>query len=58
MEPATSSVGKYTLNPGYQLCYTLGLRRFLDLFDRYGRDNLQDFVQTVLNQGEILFADL
>jgi len=58
MEQAMSSVRKYTLNPGYQLCYTLGLRRFLDLFDRYGRDNLPNFVQTVLGQGEIHFTDL
>jgi len=58
MEQAMSSVRKYTLNPGYQLCYTLGLRRFLDLFDRYGHDNLQNFVQTVLGQGEIHFTDL
>jgi len=57
-EQAMSSVRKYTLNPGYQLCYTLGLRRFLDLFERYGRDNLQNFVQTVLAQGEIHFTDL
>lgn len=58
MEQAMSSVRKYTLNPGYQLCYTLGLRRFLDLFHRYGDENLQNFVPTVLGQGEIDFADL
>jgi len=57
-EQAISSARKYPLNPGYQLCYTLGLRRFLDLFDRYGGDNLQPFVQKVLDQGEILFTDL
>ena len=58
MERAMFSARKYTLNPGYQLCYTLGLRRFLDLFDRYGGDNLPKFVRMVLNQGEINFADL
>jgi len=58
MEQALSSVRKYTLNPGYQLCYTLGLRRFLDLFARYSGDNLPNFVKTVLNQGEIDFTDL
>jgi len=57
-ERAISLVRKYPLNPGYQLCYTLGLRRFLDLLNRYGRDNLPKFVQTVLNQGEIHFTDL
>ena len=58
MERAVSSARKYPLNPGYQLCYTLGLRRFLDLFDKYGRDNLQSFVHTVLGQGEINLEDL
>jgi len=58
MEQAVSSARRYPLNPGYQLCYTLGLRRFLSLFDTYGRDNLQHFVQTVLSQGEIHFGDL
>lgn len=57
-EWAMSSVRKYPLNPGYQLCYTIGIRRFLDLFDRYGRNMLQNFVQTVLGQGEINFKDL
>ncbi len=57
-EWAMSSVRKYPLNPGYQLCYTIGLRRFLDLFDRYGRNMLQNFVHTVLEQGEINFKDL
>ena len=58
MEQAMSLVRKYPLNPGYQLCYTLGLRRFLDLFDRYGGENLPNFVHTVLEQGEIHFTDL
>ncbi len=57
-EWAMASIRKYPLNPGYQLCYAIGLRHFLDLFDRYGRNNLQKFVQTVLQQGEINFADL
>jgi len=57
-ERAISLARKYPLNPGYQLCYTLGLRRFLDLSDRYGGSNLPDFVRTVLNQGEINFTDL
>jgi uncharacterized protein (DUF885 family) len=57
-ERAISLARKYPLNPGYQLCYTLGSRRFLELFDRHGRNNLQKFVQTVLGQGEIHFTDL
>jgi len=57
-ERAMFSARKYTLNSGYQLCYTLGLRRFLDLFDRYGGDNLPKFVRMILNQGEIHFQDL
>jgi len=58
MEQGISSVRKYTLNPGYQLCYTSGLRRFLDLFARYGGNDLPNFVKMVLNQGEIDFTDL
>jgi len=58
MEQATSSARKYPLNPGYQLCYTLGLRQFLGLFAQYSHDNLPNFVRTVLEQGEIHFTDL
>jgi uncharacterized protein (DUF885 family) len=58
MKQALSSVRKYPLNAGYQLCYTVGLRRFLDLFDRYGRDDLHKFVHIVLSRGEIHFQDL
>lgn len=49
---------KYALNPGYQLCYTIGLRRFLDLWQQYGLKEPLKFVRTILNQGEILFTDL
>ncbi|UCE78548.1 MAG: DUF885 family protein [Nitrospiraceae bacterium] len=55
---ALSTVKKYTLQPGYQLCYTIGLQRFLRLSDHYGKGTLKQFVKTVLNQGEILFSDL
>jgi hypothetical protein len=58
MKQAMSSVRKYPLNPGYQLCYTIGLRRFLSLFDRYAHDHLQNYIRTVLSQGEIHFSDL
>ena len=57
-EWAIYSVRKYPFNPGYQLCYTIGIRRFMDLFNSYGHNNLQKFVQTVLEQGEINFKDL
>jgi hypothetical protein len=49
---------KYTLNPGYQLCYTIGLRRFIHLYQRYGHNDPHRFARSVLGQGEILFADL
>jgi len=57
-ERALASARKYPLNPGYQLCYTLGLRRFFELFHRYGQDNVPNFVGMVLAQGEINFTDL
>lgn len=58
MSRAVSSAQKYPLNPGYQICYTIGLRRFLELFEQHGRDDLQHFVQTVLNHGETGFESL
>ena len=58
MKDAISVVRKYPLNPGYQLCYTIGLHRFLDLYQRYGQKNLKKFVAAVLNRGEIDFKEL
>jgi len=58
MERAYSSARRYPLNPGYQQCYTVGERRFRKLFEKYGRNNLQTFVTTILGGGEIAFADL
>jgi len=55
---AIGSARRYPLNPGYQQCYTIGLSRFLNLFDTYGRDDERHFVQTVLGQGEIGFTSL
>jgi hypothetical protein len=55
---AVAAAGRYLLNPGYQLCYTLGIMRFIDLFDRYGLDDVPGFVGFVLGQGEIGFDDL
>ena len=53
---ASAVVAKYALRPGYQVCYTFGLRRFLDLYERYGTQDAKRFVETVLSGGEIGFA--
>ena len=55
---AFSIVRKYVLNPGYQVCYTIGLKRFMQLFDRFGQNNPSLFVKTALRYGEIGFGDL
>jgi len=54
-EVAASVVGKYALRPGYQVCYTFGLRRFLGLHARYGAGEENRFVRTVLSGGETGF---
>ncbi len=41
MRQAVASARKYPLNPGYQVCYTLGIRRFLRLFDPHGQNDLR-----------------
>lgn len=51
-------VRKYTLNPGYQICYTVGYQKFRWLFNMYGRGQIPRFVQAVTSQGEIHFEDL
>jgi hypothetical protein len=55
---AYAVVRKYPLNPGYQLCYTIGLRKFLEIFNEFSKNNFKSFVHTVLNQGEIGFSNL
>jgi hypothetical protein len=57
-ERARATAPRFALNPGYQLCYTLGLKRFLELFRKFGQDNLPGFVKTVMDQGEIGFRAL
>jgi hypothetical protein len=52
---ASAVVAKYALRPGYQVCYTFGLRRFLNLYSRYGTDDTKRFVQEALSCGEIGF---
>ena len=54
-DAAASVVPKYALRPGYQVCYTFGLRRFLDLYRRYGTGDAKGFVEGVLSGGEIGF---
>ena len=55
---AISVVRKYALKPGYQLCYTIGLRHFRDIYERFGKDDPRDFTQKVLSLGEISFDNL
>lgn len=57
-EAAASAVGKYALRPGYQVCYTFGLKAFLDLHARYGTGEEKRFVRAVLSGGEIGFDRL
>ncbi|NIS75027.1 MAG: DUF885 family protein [Deltaproteobacteria bacterium] len=55
---AFAVVPKYALRPGYQVCYTFGLRRFIELWDRYGANSPREFSQKVLAQGEVSFDHL
>jgi len=55
---AAAVVRKYPLNPGYQLCYTLGFKRFSSLFQTFGAHDLKGFVKRAVSQGEIDFEDL
>ncbi len=57
-EDAAAVVRKYPLNPGYQLCYTLGYKNFSDLFQIYGGENIQGFVDCAVSHGEIDFQYL
>ncbi len=57
---ATAMVRRYALKPGYQLAYTIGRRKFRQLYAIYlsnGRTPTQ-FVQQALSQGEIGFDHL
>lgn len=54
-EAAASVVPKYALRPGYQVCYTFGVRRFVDLYRRYGKGDPQGFIREALSGGEIGF---
>jgi hypothetical protein len=54
---ARTAVEKYVLRPGYQVCYTLGLRKFLALLGKF-EGTLPSFVDAVFAEGEIAFDDL
>jgi uncharacterized protein (DUF885 family) len=55
---AMDTARKYALRPGYQLCYTVGRRRFSDLLASSAGGRIPEFAQTVLLEGEIGFGDL
>ncbi len=55
---AINTVRKYALRPAYQMCYTIGRRRFQRLFDSYGQGDVPGFVNTIFTHGEVLFEDL
>lgn len=52
-ERARDVTRKYTLRPAYQLCYTIGQRRFDHLFEQYGQNDYATFTQSVLGEGEV-----
>jgi hypothetical protein len=55
-EEAGNQVDRFRLNPGYQLCYTVGRHEFTRLRKEYGRQLGRDvFHQEVLNGGELPF---
>jgi hypothetical protein len=55
---ALETVRKYALRPAYQMCYTIGRRRFQRLFDSFAQGDVTRFVSTVLSHGELLLEDL
>jgi len=55
---AVDTARKYALRPGYQLCYTVGRRRFSDLLASSAGGRVPEFAQTVLLEGEIGLGDL
>jgi hypothetical protein len=58
-EDARKQARRIPLTPGYQLCYTLGKRAFLDLRRQYvPRLSLRDFHTIVLGSGQVPFACL
>jgi len=55
-EEARRQIDRFRLNPGYQLCYSLGCHEFRQLKDSYGhRMNATDFHTFLLEGGELPF---
>jgi uncharacterized protein (DUF885 family) len=52
---AGAMVRRYALKPGYQLSYTIGRRKFRDMYQAYVHEGntTADFVRAVLAEGEI-----
>jgi len=55
---AEAVIPKYALRPGYQVCYSLGLRQNLELLERFGATDPAAFARTLLCQGQIGFSAL
>lgn len=58
LKQARSAVRKYTIRPGYQVCYTVGQRGFNHLYRTGGGGDISRFALTVLSGGEIGLEDL
>jgi hypothetical protein len=55
---AAETARKYAIQPAYQMCYTIGRRKFHSLFrSKYG-ERIPDFMNSILAEGELLFQDL
>ncbi len=57
-EDALKATRKYMLRPGYQLCYTLGLIEFIELFRKFRTLGAGGFTRAVLTEGEVGFHQL
>jgi hypothetical protein len=55
---AAETARKYALQPAYQMCYTIGRRKFQSLFRSENGERIPDFMNSVLAEGELLFQDL
>ena len=56
IEEAQRQIDRFRLNPGYQLCYSLGCHEFKELKTSYGRDmDVTQFHNFLLEGGELPF---
>jgi hypothetical protein len=56
-DEARTQIDRFLLNPGYQLCYTLGRWEILQLKKKFGTTlGLENFHRTVLSAGELPFS--